>query len=328
MMYWEYVFRSDRLFSMNARNALPEILAVSLATVCLAPRTAPAAALGIGVALNAWFGKDLRKAPSGRDRILLQGSVVLLGFGMDAHAILRAGVHGIWLSAVLLTLTFAVGWGVSRLLGVDRQASLLVSAGTAICGGSAIAAVAASTRAERESVGLAMGVVFLLNGIALLLFPPLGHLFAMSPTAFGTWAGLAIHDVSSVVGAATTFDPQALPVAIAVKLGRTLWILPIGLVAAWLTRGKEGAGKARAPIPLFLVWFLAAAALTSLVPGIHAYTRGIRAVAHGGFNLALFLIGMRFDLDKIRHGGGKLLVQGIAQWILVAVVSFLWIRAG
>lgn len=313
---------------MNARKALPGILTVSLATACLVPQTAPAAALGIGIALNAWFGKDLRNGPSGLDRILLQGSVVLLGFGMDVHAIVRAGVHGIWLSAVLLSLTFAVGWVVSRSLGTDRQASLLVSAGTAICGGSAIAAVAASTQAKRESIGLAMGVVFLLNGIALLLFPPLGHLFAMSPTAFGTWAGLAIHDVSSVVGAASTFDPQALPVAIAVKLGRTLWILPIGLAAAWLTRGRDGARKVRAPIPLFLAWFLAAAALSTLVPGIHSHLRGIRIVAHGGFNLAIFLIGMRFDLDKIRQGGGKLLIQGIAQWIIVAVVSFLWIRWG
>lgn len=328
MMYWEYAWNSGSLRSMNVPKALPIILSVSAAAVCAAPWTAPAAALGIGAALNAWFGDDLRKGPSGLDRTLLQGSVVLLGFGMDVHAILREGVHGIWLSAVLLTLTFAVGWAVSRRLGVDRQASLLVSAGTAICGGSAIAAVATSTRARRESVGLAMGVVFLLNAVALLLFPPLGHLMAMTPTAFGTWAGLAIHDVSSVVGAAATFDPQALPTAIAVKLGRTLWILPISLVAAWLARGKDGAGKAAAPLPLFLAWFVAASALTTLVPGIHAYVRGIRLVAHGGFNLALFLIGTRFDLDRIRHGGGKLLVQGIAQWIVVAVVSFLWIRAG
>jgi uncharacterized integral membrane protein (TIGR00698 family) len=217
---------------------------------------------------------------------------------------------------------------VSRWLGLDKQASLLISAGTAICGGSAIAAVATSTRAGRESIGLAMGVVFLLNGIALLLFPPLGHFLAMSPTAFGTWAGLAIHDVSSVVGAAATFDPRALPTAIAVKLGRTLWILPIALLAARWTRGAEGAGRPRTAIPWFLVWFLAAAALSSLVPGIHAHLGGIRLVAHGGFDLALFLIGTRFDLDKIRNGGEKLLIQGTAQWAIVAVVSFLWIRWG
>jgi uncharacterized integral membrane protein (TIGR00698 family) len=326
MMYWEYATDTGSLVSMNDRKTLPAILAACAALACLAGQTTPAAALGIGVALNAWFGKDLRKGPVGLDRILLQGSVVLLGFGMDAHAILRVGAHGMGLSAALLSLTFTVGWIVSRGLGADRQASLLVSAGTAICGGSAIAAVAASTRAKRESTGLSMGVVFLLNGVALLLFPPLGHLFSMSPTAFGTWAGLAIHDVSSVVGAATTFDPQSLPTAIAVKLGRTLWILPIGLVASWFTRGKDDGSRARAPIPLFLAWFLAAAAVTTLFPGIHAHLGEIRMVAHGGFNVALFLIGMHFDLATIRHGGGKLLLQGVAQWILVAVVSFLWIR--
>jgi len=288
----------------------------------------PAAALGLGILLGLAPWKGLWKGPAGADRLLLQGSVVVMGFEMDVHAVLRAGVHGMGLSAVLLSATLLIGWGFARWMGVERQASSLVSAGTSICGGSAIAAVAASTRAERESVGLAMGVVFLLNAVALVLFPAIGHLLGMGPTAFGTWAGLAIHDVSSVVGAAATFDPRSLPVAVAVKLGRTLWILPVSLFAAWSVPKGRPPGKTKFAFPLFLLGFLAAAATTTLVPGIRPIVPGMRMVAHAGFDLALFLIGTRFDLNRIRHHGGTLLVQGLAQWIVVAVSSLAWIRFG
>jgi len=313
---------------MNNRNILYALPALLLAALCLSPRMVPAVALGLGILLGLLPWKRLWKGPAGADRLLLQGSVVVMGFGMDVHAILRAGVHGMGLSAVLLSATFLVGWGFARWMGVERQASVLVSAGTAICGGSAIAAVAASTRAERESVGLAMGVVFLLNAVALVLFPAIGHLLGMGPGAFGTWAGLAIHDVSSVVGAAATFDPRSLPVAVAVKLGRTLWILPVTLIAAWSVPKGKHPGTAKIAFPLFLLGFLAAAAATTLVPGIRPIVPGMRIVAHAGFDLALFLIGTRFDLNRIRHHGGKLLVQGFAQWIVVAVSSLAWIRFG
>jgi len=313
---------------METPKTAPILLTSLLGAACFVPALAPAAAMLAGMALSALAGERIWKGPVGADRLLLQASVVLLGFGMDGHAVLRAGLDGMGLSAVLLALTFLGGLGMARLLKLDRQASLLVSAGTAICGGSAIAAVAASTRARREAVGLAMATVFLLNALALLLFPWLGHRIGLSPQDFGTWAGLAVHDVSSVVGAATSFDPQALPVAIAVKLGRTLWILPVSLVAAWLTREQDGSEGRQGTVPLFLLGFLATALLTSWVPGLHRFVPAARTVSHGGFNLALFLIGLRFDPGAIRRGGLNLFLQGLIQWIVAAAVSLAWILRG
>lgn len=310
---------------METPKTAPILLTCLLGAACFAPAIAPAAAMLGAMALNAVAGERIWKGPAGADRLLLQVSVVLLGFGMDVHAVLRAGVDGMSLSAVLLALTFLGGLGLARLLKLDRQASLLVSAGTAICGGSAIAAVAASTRARREATGLAMATVFLLNALALVLFPWIGHRIGLSPEAFGTWAGLAIHDVSSVVGAAASFDPQALPTAIAVKLGRTLWILPVSLVAAWLTHKAPGHGESRATIPFFLLGFLAMALLTSVLPGLQGLVPATRTVSHGGFNLALFLIGLRFDPGMIRSGGVRLLLQGTLQWIVAATISLAWV---
>lgn len=310
---------------METPKTAPILLTCLLGAACFAPAVAPAAAMLAGMALSAAAGEKIWKGPAGADRMLLQASVVLLGFGMDVRAVLRAGVDGMGLSAVLLALTFLGGLGLARLLKLDRQASLLVSAGTAICGGSAIAAVAASTRARREATGLAMATVFLLNALALVLFPWIGHRIGLSPEDFGTWAGLAVHDVSSVVGAAASFDPQALPVAIAVKLGRTLWILPVSLLAAWLTRKVPGHGESKTTVPFFLVGFLATAILTSALPGLQGLVPAARTVSHGGFNLALFLIGLRFESSAIRRGGVGLLLQGTVQWIVAATVSLAWI---
>jgi uncharacterized integral membrane protein (TIGR00698 family) len=230
------------------------------------------------------------------------------------------------LSLALLTLTFGLGWLAARWFKLDRQASLLVSAGTAICGGSAIAAVAASTESKRESIGLSMGVVFLLNAVALLVFPIVGHLLHLRPETFGTWAGLAIHDVSSVVGAATSFDPLSIPDAVATKMGRTLWILPVSLLTAWATRRHGHSGRRKASLPWFLVGFLAAAVAGALLPSLATQVPRMRIAAHTGFDLALALIGLRVDFAKIRQSGTGLLVQGTLQWVVVAVISLLAVR--
>lgn len=329
MMYWEYGIDSARFESMgtfqNIQNGrlLPPAIAV---LVCFLPFVPPAAALGAGIAVGAIFGTRAFAVPEKTDRYLLQGSVVLLGFGMDVRVVLRESVNGIWLSAVLLAMTFLVGALSARFLRVERQASLLVSAGTAICGGSAIASVAASTRADRESIGMSMAVVFLLNAASLVLFPVLGHVLGMDARTFGTWAGLAIHDLSSVVGAATSFDPSALPAAIAVKLGRTLWILPVSMLAAWIVRFDGEPRKFKAPVPVFLLGFAVAALIGMWEPSLQAWMPAVRMVSHGGFDLALIVIGTRFDFGRIRRGGPGLLVQGLVQWILVALVSWAWIE--
>ena len=256
---------------------------------------------------------------------ILQLAVILLGAGLNLAEVWHTGIETLVLMLVTITTVFVTAWLAGKALGVRGNNRDLIASGTAICGGSAIAAVAASTRARREATGLAMATVFLLNALALVLFPWIGHRIGLSPEDFGTWAGLAVHDVSSVVGAAASFDPQALPVAIAVKLGRTLWILPVSLLAAWLTRKVPGHGESKTTVPFFLVGFLATAILTSALPGLQGLVPAARTVSHGGFNLALFLIGLRFESSAIRRGGVGLLLQGTVQWIVAATVSLAWI---
>jgi uncharacterized integral membrane protein (TIGR00698 family) len=311
---------------MRTDPHLPRLALAGLAAICLLPGTAPAAALGAGIALKAFFGPRTPVAPARLDRFLLQGSVVVLGVGMDARAVVRAGLRGMGFSLLLLVATFALGAWLARRLRLDRQASLLVSAGTAICGGSAIAAVGASSRADREAIGLAMGVVFLLNALALVAFPAIGRFLSLPPDVFGTWAGLAVHDVSSVVGAASSFDARALPAAVATKMGRTLWIAPVSLVVAWTARTKGAHRRLEANLPWFLLAFLAAALAGTLAPGLATFAPASRGIAHAGFALALALIGTRVDLDRIRHGGGGLLLQGTLQWIAVAAASLVAVR--
>jgi len=311
---------------MRTNRHLPHIAIAGVGLACLLPQTAPVVALGAGIALKTIFGDRTPNLPARLDRLLLQGSVILLGFGMDVHAVVGAGLHGMGLSFVLLAATFGLGWLFARLFGLDLSTSLLVSAGTAICGGSAIAAVGASTHAKREAIGMSLGVVFLLNAVALLVFPLVGSWLALPSSTFGTWAGLAIHDVSSVVGAATTFDASSLPNAVATKMGRTLWILPVCLLAAWVVRRNHPDEPTPANFPYFLLGFLAAALLGAAIPGIASFIPHLGMIAHAGFGLALALIGTRIDLDKIRQSGAGIFFQGLIQWIVVAVASLVAAR--
>ncbi len=312
---------------MKTLERLRHLTVPALAAACLIPGMPPAAALILGIAVAAIPGLP-RPASTGRlSRILLQSSVVALGLGVNIHALLRTGAEGFLLSAATVLLTFALGACLAKLLGNDRETSRLVSAGTAICGGSAIAAVASATRADDNAVGTAMGTVFLLNAVALVIFPPIGHLLGMDASAFGTWAGVAVHDVSSVVGAAAAFAPAALSVAIATKLARTLWIVPVSAAASYLTSRHDTAAARgpRAKVPLFLWGFLAASLLSTLVPPVHVVVPALSAVAHAGFTLALFLIGLGVQLKSIRRGGKNLLLQGVIQWAAAAGLSLGWI---
>jgi len=311
---------------MKTPNLTRTLLPIAVAAACLIPGMPPAAALLLGIAVAALPGRPRIRNGATVSRVLLQVSVVALGLGLDIHVLLRTGLEGLGLSALTVAVTFAAGILLAKLLRVERSASRLVSAGTAICGGSAIAAVAQATRADDDAVGTAMGTVFLLNAVALVIFPPLGHILGMDPHAFGTWAGVAVHDVSSVVGAAAAFSPAALPVAIATKLARTLWIIPISLVAAHLTarRTATKAGKG-AKVPLFLLGFIAASLLSALLPPVREVAPILAKFARSGFTLALFLVGLGVHTDKIRQSGWRILAQGTIQWALTAGISLTWI---
>ena len=296
---------------LRARQALFALCAVA---VLASPM--PAVGLVVGVVLALTIDNPLSALTKRLSPWALQGSVVLLGFGMDVVAVVRAGQHGALAALVSITLTLALGAPLGRLLAVPSTTSWLISVGTAICGGSAIAACAPVLGAKDDEVSASAGTVFLLNAIALLLFPPLGHALALSDGDFGLLAALAIHDTSSVVGAASAYSPAALEVATTVKLARALFILPLPFVLAWLARPHQrhpGAAKR----PWFVLAFLGAAALATFVPVVHDLGPLLARAGKHGLTLALFFIGAGFSTTTLRAVGPRPLVQGVLLWVVV-----------
>jgi len=269
--------------------------------------------------------------------LLLQASVVLLGFHMSLGEILAAGRAGLLYSAVGITLTLTLGLLLGRLLRVDRISSALIAAGTAICGGSAIAALGPVVEAGEEPMAISLGAVFVLNSVALFLFPFLGHRFALTQSQFGLWSALAIHDTSSVVGASARFGVEALAIAVPVKLVRALWILPVSLAAAGLTRARNSsAEKAKLPLPLFLVWFLLAATAGALLPlwlpqysaTFNSAFTTLATLGRSGLAVTLFLIGSMLNRKALARVGVRPLLQAVALWIVSAAASLYAILYG
>lgn len=295
------------------------------ALFCLTAWSSPPLALALGILLALVVPEALPGRMKGLSRLLLQASVVLLGFGMDLRTVLRAGAAGMAFAAATIVLTLVLGRVSGKWLGVGEKTSILISAGTAICGGSAIAAVSTVIGAEEEEISVAIGTVFILNGAALYLFPPLGRMLGLSQEQFGTWAGISIHDISSVVGASSVYGLAALGRATAVKLARALWIAPLSLAAAllWRRRGDPAsAGKApRATVPWFIGFFLLACLLRSWIPGIADAGPAIARVARAGFTLTLFLIGASLSRKNLAKVGWTPLAQGFLLWVLVAAGS-------
>lgn len=304
-------------------DLLTKVLIVLGALVTLVPGCPPAAALVAGVAIGLFLGNPW---PGITPRLVKNGlalCVVGLGFGVDLGVVARVGVEGIAVTALGILVTLALGIGLGSLLGVDRVLTLLIAVGTAICGGSAIAAAAPALGAKDEQIGIAIGTVFLLNAVALVLFPPLGHALAMEPAMFGRWAALAIHDTSSVVGAASAYGGDALDIATTTKLARALWIAPLTLALSW----REGRGG-RASIPWFIPAFLGAAALVSLVPALAAPGHVASAVAKQALGAVLFLTGLGLSRRALAAVGPRPLVLGVALWAFVSVMGLLVVRAG
>jgi len=255
----------------------------------------------------------------------LQASVVLLGFAMDLFAVLRAGRDGALAAIVGITLTLMLGFALGRLLKVPETTSWLVSVGTAICGGSAIAACAPVLGAKDDEMAASTGTVFVLNAIALFTFPTLGLWLGLDDRAFGMLAALAIHDTSSVVGAASAFSPGALEVATTVKLARALFILPMPFLLVALTR-RQGQGAAKKPWFVFL--FLGAAALATFVPVIHDVGPDLARVGKHGLSLSLFFIGTGLSKKTLKAVGPRPLVQGVVLWAVVIVGTVAALKAG
>ncbi len=265
------------------------------------------------------YPAESRKA----SKLLLQASVVALGFGMDFNQILRTGRTGFLYTALGIGFALTMGELIGRALQVQRTPSFLISAGTAICGGSAIAAVGPITGATDDEMSVSLGTVFILNSIALLLFPIIGMSMHLTQQQFGLWAALAIHDTSSVVGAAAKYGAIALAIGTTVKLARALWIIPVSLgTAAWKR------SQAKIQIPWFVLLFvLAAVANSYIAAGVHVFPTFAFA-GKVGLTLTLFLIGASLSPSQIKRVGPRPLLQGILLWIVVAVVSLVLIRLG
>lgn len=256
-------------------------------------------------------------------RFLLQASVVLLGFGMNLREVVHAGRSGFFYTAISITSVMLVGLILGQMMGISKNASLLITCGTAICGGSAIAAMAPITTASDEDVAVSMGTVFTLNSIALLIFPLIGYALHLTQSQFGLWAALAIHDTSSVVGATAKYGAIALAVGTTVKLARALWIVPLALGTAAFTRSK-----ARIKLPWFILYFVAAVAISSYVPlSSHLY-KSLSQLGEQGLTVTLFLIGTGLSRETLRRVGVRPLVQGVLLWIAIGTISLLAIRAG
>lgn len=298
-------------------------LFVLLLAVCVFPFVSTGLGLAMGLLLSLIAGNPWPDETARASRQLLKISVVGLGFGMPLAEVWHVGKHSILYTFAGITLTLAAGTLLGRALRMRGTTSTLVSFGTAICGGSAIAAMAPVVRAENEDVAVSMATIFTLNAVALFLFPVIGHLLRMSQNAFGIWAGIAIHDTSSVVGAASEYGLGALATGTTVKLSRAAWIAPCVLGYGWI---RKSGGKA--VFPLFILGFIAAAAIRSVVPDLTAEWDGIAAVARRSLVVTLFLIGAGLGPDVLKEVGFRPMIQGVLLWLLVGAVSLIVVLKG
>lgn len=298
---------------------------IILLAICLSPIGSPPVALALGLILAFTIGSPFPALGGKPTRLLLQGSVILLGFGMNLAAVVEAGKDGILFTIVTIFGTLILGYFVGRILNVKSKISTLISSGTAICGGSAIAAVAPAIDAEADEISLSLGTVFVLNAIALFIFPIIGHAAGLSENQFGVWAAIAIHDTSSVVGAAGTYGAEALAVATTVKLARALWIVPLALFFAFLYRKQSGERGKMPTFPWFILLFLAASALRTYAPTIilPSVFDSLVNLAKAGMIVTLFLIGASLSRETLRNVGLRPLMQGVFLWIVISAVS-LW----
>jgi uncharacterized integral membrane protein (TIGR00698 family) len=295
----------------------------ALFVFALTPWASPPVALVLGVAFALLSPSPAPAKARGLTKILLQASVVGLGFGMNLNRVLSAGAGGFAYTAGGIAFALTAGWALGRLLNVEKTTSYLVSVGTAICGGSAIAAVGPVVGADAEQMSVSLGTIFVLNSVALLLFPPIGRALGLSQTQFGLWAALAIHDTSSVVGAAMKYGPEALAVGATVKLARALWIVPVCLVTAALNRSK-----AKVQWPWFILFFVMAAAANTFLPSGSAAWSFLNMAGKAGLTATLFLIGAGLSRAALSKVGPRPLLQGVALWALVATLSLALIGVG
>ncbi len=308
---------------MNLPDIYRKAIFFIIAAACFSPFIDPPIALLLGLILAQTIGHPYKAKNSKFTKILLQSSVVGLGFGMNFFKAMKAGQEGILFTISTIVLVLVAGYLIGKWLKIDQKTSYLLSAGTAICGGSAIAAVSPLIKADDKQMSVSLGTVFILNSIALFLFPWIGELLHLSQAQFGLWVAIAIHDTSSVVGAAGKYGQEALQVATTIKLERALWIIPLAIFTTFIFKSE---GK-KINIPYFIFYFILAMIVGTYLlkqwPEMHQVTDVLIFLAKKGLTLTLFLIGAGLSKESIKAIGVKPFIQGIALWVLISSLSLL-----
>ena len=287
----------------------------------------PPVALFTGLVFAFIFGIPYPKFNKKLSKYLLQASVVGLGFGMNLQESLQSGADGMLFTIISVIGVMIIGVILGRYMDIDRKTSYLISSGTAICGGSAIAAVGGVLRANENEMAVSLGVIFILNAIALFIFPPMGHFFGLSQAQFGTWAAIAIHDTSSVVGAGAEYGAEACDIATLIKCTRALWIIPLAFFTMWYFRNdKSGEGKAKVSIPWFILLFVVAMVIFTYTPESAMTVMGpvynaIVVIAKKALVVVLFAIGASLSLKVVKQVGVKPLIQAITLWVAIGASS-------
>ncbi|WP_345954607.1 putative sulfate exporter family transporter [Mucilaginibacter sp. PAMB04168] len=291
-----------------------KVIFILCVSVCLTPFVSPAIALLLGLAVAQLSGHPYLHLTHKATHLLLQVSVVGLGFGMNVHSAMQAGKEGVLFTIASIASTLLFGFLIGKWLKIEKKTSYLISNGTAICGGSAIAAISPVIKAEEKQISVALGCVFILNSVALFVFPVIGHYFNLSQTQFGLWCAIAIHDTSSVVGAASKYGAHALEVATTVKLTRALWIVPIAFLSTFLFKNNSK----KVAIPYFIGLFILAMIANTYLPLVKLISPYMVMIAKAGLTLTLFLIGAGLSRQVLASVGFKPLLQGVVLWILIS----------
>ncbi len=291
-----------------------------LIILSLSPWLNPPIALILGFLFSHFLVNPYAKQNKDAVNWTLKSAVVGLGFGLSADKAISAGADGFLITIVSISTTLFLGWLLGRALKLNTRSSYLLSSGTAICGGSAIAAIAPIIKANERDISMAMGTVFLLNSVALLIFPFIGNALSLSQDQFGLWAAIAIHDTSSVVGAAAAFGEEALEIATTVKLARALWIIPLSLITARIFKSE---GKIK--FPYFILLFIAAIILNSYLGFPEALGEGISKLSRKVLTATLFLVGAGLSVEKIKQAGLPSLILGLSLWVFISLSSLAFI---
>ncbi|MEI7487626.1 MAG: putative sulfate exporter family transporter [Chryseobacterium sp.] len=297
------------------------IIFVGLAILCLTPFVSSPIALALGIILAVFIGNPFEKNLHQCIHLLLQISIVGLGFGLKLNEALQAGKTGLILTVISITTVMILGYFLGKIFKLDKSLSYLISVGTAICGGSAIAATSPIIKPSTKQISLALAIIFTLNSVALFVYPPIGHFLNLSQEQFGLWCAVGIHDTSSVVGAASKYGNEALKVATTVKLARALWIIPVSIMTMFIFKSKESKIK----IPYFIGYFILAILMNTYFLFFDSFGSTITLLSKSGLNLTLFFIGSTLSIQTLKTIGIKPLAVAIILWITISVGSLLYI---